>query len=157
MNRLVRTTAALLGLLLAPSAAIAELRQVDVTVTGLDCVSCARALNAALKKLEGVHSVELSAEKGSVDIRLTAENKITLPQLRRTIRSFGNEPTDAKVTANGKIVERDGKPVLDLLNGSFLVLAAKPKDAPPDAVEVTGVSRADDKNTELLTIGSVKK
>ena len=157
MNHLVRTTAALLGLLLAPSAALAELRHVEVTVSGLDCVSCSRALSAALKKLEGVHSVELSPEKGSVDIRLEPENKITLPQLRRTIRSFGNEPTDARVTAKGKIVERDGKPVLDLLNGSFLVLTAKPKDAPPDAVEVTGVSRPGEKDTELLTISSVKK
>ncbi len=88
---------------------------------------------------------------------MKADNKITLEQVRRIIRSNGYPTKDAQITARGKIVERDGKPVLDLLNGSFLGLAEKPKDAPPDAVEITGVSRADDKNTEQLTISSIKK
>ena len=110
-----------------------------------------------MKKLEGVESVEVSLEKASADIKLKADNKITLPQIRRIIRSNGYPTKDAQITARGKIVDRDGKPVFDLLNGSFLDLAEKPKDAPADAVEITGVSRADDKNAELLTIGSIKK
>jgi copper chaperone CopZ len=157
MNLRLRTVAAVLGLALIPSTAVAELRRVQISAAGFDCASCARAVSAALRKMEGVESVELSVEKASVDIRLKAENKVTLQQLRRTIRSTGNEPKDAQVTARGKIAERDGKPVLDLLNGSILYLAEKPKDAPSDAVEVTGVARADEKNAELLTIGSVKK
>jgi hypothetical protein len=110
-----------------------------------------------MKKLDGVESVEVSLEKSSADIKLKADNKITLPQIRRIIRSNGYPTKDTQITARGKIVERDGKPALDLLNGSFLDLAEKPKDAPADAVEITGVSRADDKNAELLTIVSVKK
>jgi copper chaperone CopZ len=110
-----------------------------------------------MKKLDGVESVEVSLEKSSADIKLKPDNRITLPQIRRIIRSNGYPTKDAQITAKGKIVEREGKPVLDLLNGSFLDLAAKPKDAPADAVEISGVSRADDKNIEWLTIGSVKK
>jgi len=110
-----------------------------------------------MKKLEGVESVEVSPEKSSADIKLKADNKITLPQLRRIIRSNGYPTKDAQVTARGKIVERDGKPILDLLNGSFLDLAEKPKDAPMDVVDVTGVSRAGEKDSEQLAIGSVKK
>jgi|GraSoiStandDraft_4_1057263.scaffolds.fasta_scaffold154309_3 hypothetical protein len=36
MNRIVRTTAALLALLLLPSIAAAELRRVDLNVLGMD-------------------------------------------------------------------------------------------------------------------------
>jgi hypothetical protein len=36
MNRIVRTTAALLGLLLIPALASAELRLVQITVLGMD-------------------------------------------------------------------------------------------------------------------------
>jgi hypothetical protein len=36
MNRFVRTTAALLGLLLVPSVAAAELRRVQIHVLGMD-------------------------------------------------------------------------------------------------------------------------
>jgi len=110
-----------------------------------------------MKKLDGVESVEVSLEKASADIKLKADNKITLPEIRRIIRSNGYPTKDAQITARGKFVERDGKPIFDLLNGSFLDLAEKPKDGPLDAVEITGVSRADDKNKELLTIGPIKK
>ena len=114
-------------------------------------------MSVATKKLEGVESVEVSLEKSSADIKLKADNKVTLPLIRRIIRSNGYPTRDAQITARGRIVDRDGKPVLDLLNGSFLDLAEKPKDAPADTVDITGVSRADDKNVELLTIVSVKR
>ena len=114
-------------------------------------------MSVATKKLEGVESVEVSLEKSSADIKLKADNKVTLPLIRRIIRSNGYPTKDAQITARGKIADRDGKPVLDLLNGSLLDLTEKPKDTPADAVEITGVSRADDTNKELLTIGLVKK
>jgi hypothetical protein len=110
-----------------------------------------------MKKLEGVESVEVSLEKSSADIKLKADNKITLPQLRRIIRSNGYPTKDAQITARGRIIDRDGKPVLDLLNGSFLDLAEKPKEATADVVEVTGVSRTGDKDSEILTVAAIKK
>jgi hypothetical protein len=114
-------------------------------------------VSVATKKLDGVESVDVSLEKSSADIKLKAENKITLPQLRRIIRSNGYPTKDAQITARGRIIDRDGKPVLDLLNGSFLDLAEKPKDATADVVEVTGVSRTGDKETETLTVEAIKK
>jgi hypothetical protein len=114
-------------------------------------------VSVATKKLDGVESVDVSLEKASADIKLKADNKITIAQLRRVIRSNGYPTKDAQVTARGKFTEREGKPVLDLLNGSFLELAERPKDAPPDIIEVTGVSRAGEKDTEQLTITAIKK
>jgi hypothetical protein len=105
-------------------------------------------------KLDGVENIDVSLEKSSAAIVLKADNKITLSLLRRTIRNSGYPTRDAHVEARGRIVERDGKPVLDLLNGSILELASKPAST-AGVVAVTGVSR-EVRKTERLTISSLK-
>lgn len=109
-------------------------------------------MSVAIKKLDGVQSVEVSLEKASADIRLKAGNAITLPQLRRIIRQAGYPTKDAQVDARGTIVERNGQPALDLQNGSFLELASRPSISAGGIVEMTGVSRVVDKDREVLTI-----
>lgn len=96
--------------------------------------------------------MEVSLAKASADIRLEPGNAITLPQLRRVIRQAGYPTRDATVEARGVVIERKGKPVLDLQNGSFLDLAAKPAAPATGVVDVTGVSRVVDKERELLTL-----
>jgi hypothetical protein len=59
---------------------------------------------------------------------------------------------DAHVEARGTVVERNGRPALDLQNGSFLELAAKPSWPPAASIDVAGVSRVVDKERELLTL-----
>jgi len=109
-------------------------------------------VSVAIKKLDGVESIEVSLEKASADIRLRPGNAITLPQLRRTIRQAGYPTKDAQVEASGTVVERNGKPALDLQNGSFLELAAKPNVLANGVVAVSGVSRVVDKQRDVLTI-----
>jgi copper chaperone CopZ len=109
-------------------------------------------VSVAIKKLDGVESVVVSLEKATADVHLKPGNAITLPQLRRIIRQAGYPTKDARVDARGAFVERSGKPTLDLLNGSFLELAAKPSVSAAGAVDVTGVSRVLDKDREVLTI-----
>ena len=114
-------------------------------------------MSAALKKIDGVESADVSLEKGTVDIQLKADNKISLPQLRRTIRSNSNETREAQVTARGRIADRDGKPVFDLLNGATMELDAKPKAARSGIVEITGVSTELTKDSERLTVVGIKQ
>lgn len=109
-------------------------------------------MSVVLKKLDGVESADVSLEKATADIRLKPGNRITLPQLRRTIRQAGYPTKDARIDARGIVVERDGKPALDLQNGSFLELAAKPSESAASVVDVSGVSRVVDKDREVLTI-----
>ena len=109
-------------------------------------------MSVAVKKIDGVQSADVSLERANADIRLKPGNAITLPQLRRIIREAGYPTTDAQVEARGTIVERNGKPMLDLHNGSFLELAAKPSTPGTGVVEVVGVSRLQDKNREVLTV-----
>jgi copper chaperone CopZ len=109
-------------------------------------------VSVAIKKLDGVESVDVSLEKSSADIRLKSGNTITLPQLRKVIRQSGYPTKDAQVNARGALVDHNGTPMLDLQNGSFLELAAKPPTSPSGVIEVTGISRLIQKDREALTI-----
>ena len=113
-------------------------------------------MSVAIKKLDGVASVEVSLEKASADIRFKPDNKITLPQLRQIIKKNGYPTKDAQVTARGQIVDLKGTPMLDLLNGTTLPLTQKPSGPSAGIVEVTGVSRVRGKDTEQLTVTTVK-
>lgn len=113
-------------------------------------------MSVAIKKLEGVESVDVSLKTSSADIKLKADNKITIPQLRRIIRSNGYPTKDAQVTAKGRIVDRDGKPAFDLLNGAMMELETRPDTVPEGIVEVTGVSQEQGKDVERLKITTIK-
>jgi copper chaperone CopZ len=113
-------------------------------------------VRVAVLKIEGVESADVSLEKASADIRLKPGNRITLAQLRDVIRKNGYPTKDAQVEARGKVVDRDGEPVFDLLNGSTVRLSSAPKGAPASDVVVTGVSRLQGKDGERFTITAIK-
>lgn len=112
-------------------------------------------MSVAIKKLEGVETVEVSLEKASAVITFKADNKITLAQLRRIIRSIGYPTKEAQIVARGSVIDRNGKPALDLLNGSFLDLEEKPEST-SGVVELRGVSLADPQNVEHVKVTAVK-
>ena len=113
-------------------------------------------MSVAIKKLSGIESVDVSLEKASADIRLKADNNITLTQLRQIIKNNGYPTKDAQITARGRIVDRNGTPALDLLNGTVLELTEKPRDAGDRTVVVTGVSRVRGKGADQLTATLIK-
>jgi len=113
-------------------------------------------VSVALKKLDGVESVDVSLEKASADIRLRADNRVTLDRIRGVIRDSGYPTRDAEITARGRIVEQGGKPMFDLLNGSMLELTMKPDPVPPGIVEIDGVSKVQPKTADRLTMTKVK-
>lgn len=122
----------------------------------MDCAYCNGAMNRALKKLEGVESIELLPDKGTAEIRLKADNKITLREVRGIVKSTGYTPGDAEITARGRITGAGATASLDLLNGSTLPIGDGANDAGGAIVEVVGVSRVDGKNEERLTITAIK-
>jgi copper chaperone CopZ len=155
MGRVARLAAAVI-LLLAPLDASAEMRRVQLSVLGMDCAICAHSLVIAARKVEGVESVEVSLERASMDIRLRPGNRITLGQLRQLVKNTGFAAKDATVTALGTLVDRSGKPALDVagINTVWLLVGdSKRAESLSDAirglpskeagtVEVTGVVRA---------------
>jgi copper chaperone CopZ len=113
-------------------------------------------VSVAVRKLDGVESVDVSLEKASADIRLKSGNTITLAQLRKVIRDTGYPTKDAQVEAHGQLIERNGMPRLDLLNGATIDVAGSIDAHPTGPVDVVGVSRADSKNRDTLTIKSMR-
>jgi copper chaperone CopZ len=138
---------------LTPIAARAELLRAEFTLPGMDCAYCNGAMSGAVKKIDGVESVELVPEKSAAVIRLKAGNKVTLAQLRRIIKSVGYDAKDATITARGRFAEAGTR--FDLLNGTVLPLATARPDAADAVVEVTGVVKID-KDAETLTVSSVR-
>ena len=105
-------------------------------------------------KLPGVESADVSLTTATADIRLKPDNRITLPQLREVLKKNGYPTRDAQVSGRGKVVNRAGTRVLDLLNGSTIELVNTPAAARLPAnelVDVMGTSRAL-KASETLTI-----
>jgi len=109
-------------------------------------------VRVAVRKLDGVESVEVSLERASADVHLRPENQVTLSQLRKIIKDNGFSPREATVTVVGTLVERGGKPALSL-TGSGIVWLLTPaegentayndalqriKTAPTAPVEVVG-------------------
>jgi hypothetical protein len=90
--------------------------------------------------VDGVESIDVSLEKASADIRLKPDNRVTLAQLRAAIKKNGYATRDAEIDARGRIVVRNGKPALDLLNGSTISLDRAPNDDASDRImEIIGV------------------
>ena len=154
MRTLFGRLALLTGMaILAPAAAHAELLRAEFTLPGMDCAYCNGAMSGAVKKLEGVESVELVPEKSTAVIRLKADNKVTLAELRRIIKSVGYDAKDATVTARGRFTDAGAR--FDLLNGTVLPLATARSNPPEGIVELAGLVKTE-KDADRLTVTSVR-
>ena len=63
-------------------------------------------MSVAIRKLEGVESVEVSLARGQASLRLRAGNRVTLAQLRQLVKNNGFSPREAAVTVLGDLVEK---------------------------------------------------
>lgn len=90
---------------------------------------CARAVSAAIQKLEGVASVEVSLNKGFADVKLKPGNRVDPERIRQVVRDNGFTPKAADVTLAGEIVERNGKPALAVKGLDVVYLLIEHADA----------------------------
>jgi copper chaperone CopZ len=109
-------------------------------------------------KLPGVESAAVSLDKASADIKLKPDNHITMTQLRDVLKQNGYPTRDAQIEARGRLVERGGKLMLDLLNGSTMNVEGQgvALKAGDQIAQVTGVSKADGKTGDRFFVQSVK-
>jgi copper chaperone CopZ len=85
-------------------------------------------VRVAVRKLDGVESVDVSLERASAAIRLRPGNRITLPQLRQIIKNNGFTAKEATVTVLGTLTDRGGKPALSV-TGTDIVWLIGPRAA----------------------------
>ncbi|HEY7500834.1 MAG TPA: heavy metal-associated domain-containing protein [Vicinamibacterales bacterium] len=84
-------------------------------------------MRVAVRKVEGVESVEVSLEKASADIRLRPDNRVTLAALRQIVKSNGFNAKEASVTAVGTLSDRAGQIVLTVSGTDSTLLIARTK------------------------------
>ena len=65
-------------------------------------------MGVALKKIDGVKSVEVSLNQGLARVYMKSDNKVSLEELRKAIETRGFTPKEAKVKVKGKVVQADG-------------------------------------------------
>ena len=124
-------------------------------------------MRVAIRKLPGIESVDVSLERAAVDIRLRAGNTVSLPQLRQIIKNNGFTAREATVTVMGGLIERGGKPALNVTGPNVVLLIEQdPKQTAPyeqvqtqlrarraQAIELRGVveSRGDEPDRIVVT------
>lgn len=119
------------GLLLAPAAASAELREVEQSIFGMDCAPCAVGVEKRIGGLEGVSEVALSLNEGKATVVFEPENRVTLKELRDEIRRNAFNPREARVEIAGRLAVEGGKRMLETEAGERFVLDQD--DSTPEA------------------------
>lgn len=66
-------------------------------------------MSVAIKKINGVESVNVSLNEGLARIRLKSRNQVRLEDVRKVIYNNGFTPKEARVTAQAQLVSTDGK------------------------------------------------
>ena len=127
---------------------------------------CAHAVRVAIQKMPGVDSVNVSLARAMTDVRLEPGNTVTLVKLRQILKDSGFTARDATVTVVGSLIERGGKPALDVRGlGVVWLLSRDPQHAAayddavkrsesgqPEMVEVVGVVKAPSADPERITV-----
>jgi copper chaperone CopZ len=92
-------------------------------------------VSVAVRKLQGVESVEVSLQRAVADIKLRPGNTITLEQIRQLIKSNGFVSKEAVVTAIG--TPRGGSRGLEIaVSGLTSILAVDSNRSAPAALQV---------------------
>lgn len=71
-------------------------------------------MSVAIRKIEGVASVDVSLNGGFADVKLKAGNRVDPERIRQVARDNGFTPKGADVKVAGQIVERSGKLALEV-------------------------------------------
>ena len=89
-------------------------------------------MRVAVRKLDGVESVEVSLERAQASIRLRPGNRVTLAQLRQLVKNNAFNSREAAVTVIGELKQDANGPVL-AVTGTDVVLAILLDSARPAA------------------------
>lgn len=126
---------------------------------------CAHAVSVAVKKMEGVESVDVSLNEGKAVIRLKPGNAVTLAQIRKAVAEKGFTPKEARIEAVGDLhVSKEGE-LRFAVKGAGESFPVEPttraqwRDKAGRDVQVTGVvaapsSEKDAPRLRLLTVSS---
>ena len=64
---------------------------------------CAHAVSVAVKKIDGVESVEVTLNRGHAEIKLKPGNRVRIEQIWEAVRKQGLTPKEARVVVRGRL------------------------------------------------------
>lgn len=136
----------LIVLMIAAMPLFGQLQSVQIRVSGLDCESCAGAVQPRLQRMRGVESARYDREKSTVIIQLAPENRTSLAMIRDALKGLGHTPGEATVTAKGDLHEKGGEWFLSFpAQQNALTVQSTPKLNPGAAVLEGSVAAGTDK------------
>ncbi len=89
MHRIVRATAFALSLFLLPVIAFAAPAQYQLRVDGLACPFCAYGIEKELKRTDGVESIRIDINAGTVTVTMAEGATMTEAQASRIVEDAG--------------------------------------------------------------------
>jgi|ERR1022692_462075 copper chaperone CopZ len=127
-------------------------------------MTCAYAVRGALKKFQGVESVDVSLNKGLATVKLKPGNMVRPQDFWETIRKNGFTPKETRVLVRGEITNADRPQlrvtgtdlVLDLKAEPKLLEEAKRHAGKGVTVEGTLMPGKDPKSPVPLQISSIQ-
>ncbi len=96
-----------LGISLAVLPARAEIRTAELRVNGLTCPFCAFGIEKKLRKVDGVHEIEILLDEGQIRLVFLEDNAATVRDLEGAVGASGFELAGLQLVARGTLV-REG-------------------------------------------------
>ena len=98
-----------MALILASSPLAAEFLHVELTIGGLDCISCASSVDRALKRIKGVETATFRTQDSIAVVDLKPGNTVPIEQIRDAVKGIGYTPGSARIVALGEAYAKAGK------------------------------------------------
>ena len=92
----------------------AELVHVELTIGGLDCISCAQSVDKVLKKIKGVDAASFRTQDSVAVLDLKPGNTTQIEQIRDAVKGIGYTPKAARVTVRGQARQEGAKWILQV-------------------------------------------
>jgi mercuric ion binding protein len=111
MNKVLLTLLILAAVFVPLSKAAAGIKSVTVLVDGLACPFCAYGVEKKLKRVEGVESMDIRMNEGTVTLKAKEGLSIDISQVPQAIRDSGFSLREMRVAVTG-IVNKEGDAML---------------------------------------------
>ncbi|MFB6264246.1 MAG: heavy-metal-associated domain-containing protein [Bradymonadaceae bacterium] len=106
-HQMTAALAALGAVLLVSAPALADIDSYTVGVNGMACPFCAYGIEKKLKGLEGVASLDIHIEKGTVDVSVQEGKTVTPKAIREAVQEAGFELRDLEIRGEATITDAD--------------------------------------------------
>lgn len=103
-------TLVLLGALAAP----AQFLEFRVRFDDGGCLSCAESLEGRMQRVRGVETVTLDVERGIIELKLAADNRVRLAPLISRIEQGAAKALETRLVAKGVLVDDAGTRKIEL-------------------------------------------